>query len=918
MGTMNRGGDGSSPRSARPFHSMFGVQIASGAATSMFDVSESLNRACVLECGGKSARHRFRTASDFQAPFDALKWLFHSMFGVRCSMFDVSGFRVPLIAIAICLSCFSAPAQSTNSQAILQDLENFREMGSVLYVAAHPDDENNELIAYLSRGRHYRTAYLSLTRGDGGQNVLGPVFGEDLGVVRTEELLAAGRIDGAQQYFTRAMDFGFSKDYRQTLRIWNEQSVQADIVRVIRGFRPDVVITRFSLTPGGTHGHHTASAILTRQTFKLVGDPLFLPDNIGQLGGPPTWWQPKRILWNVGGFQNREANGAHLIRLNDGGIDPLSGEAYTKIAARSRSMHKTQGLGNFAGFGGSSTARHDSFELLAGEPATNDIMDGVNTTWSRYPRGGVEIGTLADDVITKFNSLDPAASVPALLEIKKRLDYFNNDDPVIREKKQLLDHIIQESLGLTLQSVIPQAEVVPGEEFEIHVTAAVRSDIVPVGWVYAEGPNTTRTIGVEVTTKAPVTRDFAEKLPADTPISQPYWLREPHTAGMFRVDDLGLIGTPENPPVFPIDQMFDVGGQTLIVHDQPVQVTADRAQNEPRDLTVISPVTLKFDNDVGLFAPAATRPITVTVTSARPDTRGILRLVTPDGWTISPSEQSFHLAAAGDQKQFTFTVTAPADPSTASIGATAKVNGRSYDNDRVIINYPHIPLLVLQPRAVCNVACLNLATRGHNIAYLPGAGDDVAQCISDMGYQVTTLTDADLTVDNLAKFDAIVVGVRAFNVRKGLASHMQALFDYVQAGGTVIEQYNRPGFGMETDQLTPYSLNLSDDRVTDSAAPMTFLAPDSPVLNTPNKITTTDFDGWVQERGTYFPNQWDDHFTPILACSDAGEAPLKGGLLVAQYGKGYFVYTGLGFFRQLPAGVPGAYRLFANLISLGK
>jgi LmbE family N-acetylglucosaminyl deacetylase len=828
-----------------------------------------------------------------------------------------------VLATAICLlACFSIKAQTTNSptaQSILQDLENFRETGSVLYVAAHPDDENNELIAYLSRGRHYRTAYLSLTRGDGGQNVLGPVFGEELGVVRTEELLAAGRIDGAQQYFSRAMDFGFSKDYRQTLKTWDKNEVLSDIVRVIREFRPDVVVTRFSLTPGGTHGHHTASAVLALQDFKLAGNPLAFPD---QLKEGLTPWQPKRIFWNVGGFQNRDANGAKLIRMSDGGIDPLSGEAYTEIAARSRSMHKTQGLGNFAGFGGGNGARHDSFELLAGEPATNDIMDGVDTTWSRYP-GCAIIGTLADDVVSKFNPDDPAASVPALLEIKKRLDTLGfrvDENPVAIEKSLLLDHIIQECLGLTVQTAIPQAEVVPGETLHMHTTVAIESDIVPVRWVRTGFPATTRqiSIGVDLATNAPVSRDFVEKLPADASISQPYWLREPHTAGMFRVDDPNLIGRPENPPIFPIEQVFVVGNTKVTIPDQPVQVTADRAKEDPRDLTVISPVTTKFDNDVGLFAPAVTRPITVTVTSARPDTKGVLRLVAPDGWSISPSEQSFRLAAAGDQKQFTFNVTAPADPATASIGVTARVNGRRYDNERVIINYPHLPLLFLQPRAEFKAACLSLATRGHNIGYLPGAGDDVAQCVADMGYHVTTLTDDDLTPDNLAKFDAIVIGVRAFNVRKGLASHLPALFDYVKAGGNVIEQYNRPGFGDETDQFAPYSLHLSNDRVTDPAAPMTFLAPGNPVLNTPNKITSADFDGWVQERGTYFPDQWDDHFTPILACNDVGETPLKGELLVAQYGQGYFVYTSLGFFRQLPAGVPGAYRLFANLISLGK
>jgi LmbE family N-acetylglucosaminyl deacetylase len=823
-----------------------------------------------------------------------------------------------LMATVLCLVfCLSASAQTNapqQAQSILQDLENFREMGSVLYVAAHPDDENNELIAYLSRGRHYRTAYLSLTRGDGGQNVLGPVFGEDLGVVRTEELLAAGRIDGAQQFFTRAMDFGFSKDYRQTLRIWDDRSVQSDIVRVIREFRPDVVITRFSLIPGGTHGHHTASAILALQDFKLADDANAFPE---QLHEGLTPWQPKRILWNVGGFQNRDANGSRLIRVSDGGIDPISGEAYTEIAAHSRSMHKTQGLGNFAGFGGGSGARHDSFELLAGDPATNDIMDGINTTWSRVP-GGLEIGTMADDVISKFNPQDPASSAPAVLEIKKRLAILAPDDPVVGEKRRLLDHILQECLGLKVQTTVADAEAVPGETLHLHMTATIQSDIVPVRWQDAYYPAHQINIGADITTNAQVTRDSVEKLPADAPISQPYWLREPHSAGMFQVDYPYLIGRPENPPDFPIEQLFLVGNEPVVIFDRPAQVTADRAHDEPRDLTVISPITLTFDNEVELFAPGTSRPITITVTSARSHVHGVLRLVAPNGWDTSPPSQSFRLAAAGDKTEFIFYVTSPMDPTTATIGATADVNGRPYNNERVTINYPHIPLLILQPRAQLKVASLNLAIRGHNVGYLPGAGDDVAQCISGMGYQVTTLTGTDLTAPNLAKFDAVVIGVRAFNVRNDLDSHLSALFDYVQAGGNVIEQYNRPGFGSDSDKPTPYNLHISDDRVTDPTAPMTFLAPDNPVMNTPNKITAADFAGWVQERGTYFPDQWDSHFTPILACNDADEAPLKGELLVASYGKGHFIYTGLSFFRQLPAGVPGAYRLFANLISLGK
>jgi LmbE family N-acetylglucosaminyl deacetylase len=789
-------------------------------------------------------------------------------------------------------------------------------MGSVLYIAAHPDDENNQLIAYLARGRNYRTAYLSLTRGDGGQNVLGPQLGDELGVIRTGESVAAAHVDGARPYFSRALDFGFSKDYSETLSIWNRQEVLADIVRIIREFRPDVVVTRFSLIPGGTHGHHTASAVLALEAFKLAGDPNEFPE---QLREGLTPWQPKRILWNTGPFQSGDTNGTPLVRMNIGGTNSISGESYAEIAARSRSNHKTQGFGNFAGFRGSGGGRNESFELLAGMPATHDIMDGVDTTWSRVP-GGTPIAELGNDVIARFDSQDPAASVPALLKIKKRLATLAKDDPIVNEKRQLLDDIIQECLGLTVETTITQAEVVPGEDLNLRLNAAIKSSVVPVRWVAARYPaiKTKCVVDADLSANMPVSRDSEETLPASTPVSQPYWLREPQTAGMFRVQDSSLIGQPENPPVFPIEQVFNVDGQTLIVPDQPVQLAADRGKGETRELEVISPVTLQQASDVELFSPGAARPMTVTVTAARPDVSGSLRLNAPSGWNVSPATQSFHLKAAGDQESFTFTVTAPAQPATASITADAEIGGRHYDNGRVVINYSHIPLVLLQPRAECKADCLNLNVNARTIGYLPGAGDSVAESLQDMGCHVTTLTGADLTPERLKAFDAVVIGVRAFNVRTDLVSNLPGLFAYVQAGGNVIEQYNRPGRDLKTDQLAPYSLNLSNDRVTDPSASMTFLAPDHPVLNTPNKITGADFDGWVQERGTYYPDDWDGHWTPILACSDAGESPLKGGLLVAPYGKGYFVYSGLVFFRQLPAGVPGAYRLFANLVSLGK
>jgi hypothetical protein len=420
-------------------------------------------------------------------------------------------------------------------------------------------------------------------------------------------------------------------------------------------------------------------------------------------------------------------------------------------------------------------------------------------------------------------------------------------------------------------------------------------------------------------TNQPTIRATTQTLPASTLLSQPYWLREEGTPGMFRVDDASLIGRPENPPAFPIEQVFEVGGQTLIIPDEPVQAGTESGKFEARrTLKVIPPVSLQFENGVELFAPDSSHSVEVEVVAARAAVTGALQLDAPAGWKVVPDKQPFQLATVDERARLKFAVTAPKQLTSAKIIADSEIGGVHYRNQREEIRYDHIPLQLLQPLASLKAISLDLAIRGKKVGYLPGAGDSVAENLKQMGYEVTSLTGADLTTNRLADFDAVVIGVRAFNVRTDLVEHLPALFSFVEAGGNVIEQYNRPGNDLKTDQLAPYSLRLSGDRVTDENAAITFLAPEHPVLNTPNKITQADFDGWVQERGIYFPNQWDEHFTPILACNDAGESPLKGELLVAQYGKGYFVYTSLVFFRELPAGVPGAYRLFSNLVSLGK
>ena len=751
---------------------------------------------------------------------------------------------------------------------------------------------------------------------------MGPEFGEELGVIRTQELLAARRVDGGRQFFTRAIDFGYSKSPDETLRIWDRRQVLSDAVRVIRTFRPDVMIIGASPeTAPGQHGHHTASAILALEAFKLAGDAKSFPEQLDYL----TPWQPKRIFLGRGGRGGPgESTGA--LRIDVGGSDPVTGKSFSSISGRSRSKHMTQ-FGDISGRGGGGTGPvYQSFMLAGGPAATTDLMDGINTTWSRI-QGGAEIGKIAGQAIKEFDQKNPATSVPLLLSLRSKAATLPADT-IVDEKRQLLDKVILDCLGLKVESAALHAEVVPGEAFILHNTVTVRSAVVPVEWkgIRAAGMARPLQFNEPLRPNRPASRDAQIKLPSDTPLSQPYWLREEAATGRYRVDNPKLIGLPENPPVLPVRFDLVIGGQTIAITTEPRQAetAAQKSGNAGnsfdstgRRLEVIAPVALAFPFEVRLFSPAATRPVAIEVRTLRPDIRGSLRLETPAGWQVSPSAQSFQLAKVGDKTMLSFVVTAPSKPAAAFITVQAVVNNRTYRNARVQIRYNHLPPILLQPTARIRAVGLDMQTRGKLVGYLPGAGDSIAGALEQMGYEVKMLTGADLTVDGLRGLDAVVVGVRAFNVRDDLASHMPELFDFVKAGGTVVEQYNRPN-GLKTNQFAPYGLRLSNDRITDENAAVRFLAPNHPVLNTPNRIISDDFVGWIQERGIYYPNQWDDQWTPILASSDPGEDPLKGGLLVAQYGEGYFVYTGLVFFRELSAGVPGAYRLFANLVSLGR
>ncbi len=580
-------------------------------------------------------------------------------------------------------------------------------------------------------------------------------------------------------------------------------------------------------------------------------------------------------------------------------------------------MHRSQGFGGFGAGGGGGGPRSESFTLLAGEPASKDILDGVETTWARFP-GGAGIARLADEAVTRLDLDHPEASVPALLAIRKQVSQLD-PDPVVIEKRRQLDRAIQACLGLVVRTTVPRADVVPGEKIALHHEAAVAAGI-PVRWISVRYGLTDQTLDspIDLAAGRTATRDGVQTIPAATPLTQPFWLRDDHSTGMFHVPAGEPEYRPENPPVFPVTHRFQVGDQSLELLDRAVPSETSAAGQPSRELGVIAPVSLRFLSDVRLFAPGSERGVDVEITAARDDVSGTLGLGTPDGWKAAPESQPFRLKSAGDRKTLSFTVKAPAQAGAAVFTARAHVGTATWTSERVTLEHEHIPVQLLQPPARLKALALDLKIKGKHVGYIPGAGDRVAESLAEMGYQVSRLEGADLTPEKLRGLDAVVIGVRAFNVRKDLEGHLQALFDYVQDGGTVVAQYNRPGGGRSA-RLAPYSLTLSNQRVTDEAAPVKFLVPDHPALNVPNKITAADMEGWVQERGIYFPSEWDRaHFTPIVASGDPGEVPLEGGLLVAKHGRGHFVYTGLVFFRQLPAGVPGAYRLFANLVALGQ
>jgi LmbE family N-acetylglucosaminyl deacetylase len=805
-----------------------------------------------------------------------------------------------------------APRSYTSSEILLQ-LKKLNTVGSVLYIAAHPDDENTRLIAYLANEKCLRTGYLSLTRGDGGQNLIGPEQGVELGVIRTQELLAARRIDGGEQFFTRAYDFGFSKSPEETLQKWNKDSILSDMVWVIRNFRPDIIITRFATDGSGGHGHHTTSAILAEEAFDAAGDPTRFPEQLQHV----EVWKPRRLFWNVSTrFQNPNADMSPYIKLDVGGYNPLLGKSYGEIAAESRSMHKSQGFG-------SAKQRGEYFEYfkpIKGDTVgLKDIFEGIDFSWKRV-KGGALISSLINDCVRRFSFQNPNLISKDLFQVTGAIMKSPNYKNYYHWYKKA-EQILLACEGVFIENTSSKYNYSIGENVIIDRTTIKRSRTVSGSLV----------------------KDSFNYQPKS--ITNLYWLATPISNNLFNVPIKQNLLENDMPPFsflattkIKIDQM-----NFSTWHSQFYKWVDPEKGELYRPVVITPPVMINPQSKLVTFTDSKVKELRVSLKAGRDSVRGLIQIALPKGWYVvlkgskfnnqlkAPTESAFtfSLAKKGDVEDVVLEINPYEGAQDTTISITALVDGQTYTKGIKEIKYDHIPIQTLFPEAEVKLVKLDVVKKSKRIGYIPGAGDEVQACLSQLGYEVTTLTDDKLASENLSQYDAIITGVRAYNTNEKLLSFKQKLMDYVIAGGNLIVQYNTNSWaGPLSSDIGPYKFKITRNRITDEEAKVNFLLPNHPVFNSPNKITEKDFEGWIQERSIYHAGDWDSNYVAPISMTDPYEMtvggvspkgkPDNGALIIAKHGKGNFVYTGLVFFRQLPAGVPGAYRFLVNLIELGK
>lgn len=805
--------------------------------------------------------------------------------------------RTCFIFLLSCLFSSVLSAQTPknySSSEIFEHIKKLEVLGSVLYIAAHPDDENTKLLAYLSNEKLYRTGYLSMTRGDGGQNLIGDNQGVELGLIRTQELLSARNIDGAEQFFTTAFDFGYSKEPQETFQIWNKKKILSDVVWVIRKFQPDVIITRFPTTGEGGHGHHTASAILAEEAFTAAADSSQFPEQF-QYGVKP--WQVKRLLWNTFNFGSVNTTKPNQFKINVGGYNSLLGKSYGEIAAESRSQHKSQGFGVPSSRGN----QFEYFKLIKGEPLSNDLMDGVTTNWNRIHLPKIEKAIQL--LQTNYSFAHPELSLPALLDILKLIKKSGNgywQNKKIAEVQQ----IIKECAGLYLEATSPSLFVTQGDSLRIKLLINKRLPGT-VSIVSANLRGQDFFINTELPTNENYLNQISILLPDTAAISQPYWLVNPMSNGSFTVNNQLLIGQPNNNPES-IKVNLKLNGE-IISYSIPLQFKSnDPVKGEEYQPIFIAPkMEVHPNSEIVLSINNKPTPIEVTTTS-HSSTISIDPLQYSSSNGIVESKDGFHF------KNFTKSIS-------GNIHWYTQEKNAVYDSYKVLIQYPHIPNILYFKKADTKLVGIDLSISGKKIGYIVGAGDKVPEALEKMGYAVTFLTATEITANNLKQFDAIVTGVRAYNIHEWLNDAYEVLMNYVKEGGVLLVQYNtNNNIGPIKAKIGPYPFTISRNRIVDENAPIVFTDPKNLLMNFPNQITQNDFDNWIQERSTYEAVDLDAHYHTLFEMHDEGGAKQSGSLIYTDFGKGRFIYSGLVFFRELPAGIPGAYRLFANLLAQPK
>jgi len=794
---------------------------------------------------------------------------------------------------------FAQPYEYPVSE-IIHKLDRLQVLGRALYLAAHPDDENTAVLSFLSNEKHIQTAYLSLTRGGGGQNLIGSEKGSLLGILRTQELLSARKIDGARQFFSRAIDFGYSKSAEETLNLWDREQILEDVVFVIRKFKPDVIITRFSKTQGG-HGHHLASAILAEEALHAAADPERFKAQL-ELLEP---WQVKRVVWDSWAPSDK------AVRMEIGTYSKILGKSYQHIAAQSRSMHKSQGFGASIGHG----KRQVAFEHMAGDTAQSDLFDGIDLSWSRFS-GSKKLNSLALNLKKSFLPAKPEASVPELIKLyrmvkKSQTSYWKD------QKLDEIKELIRMCSGLWLEAIVWENGIDKLQNIDIRTMSVNKSklpmEILKLGFDIIRKDST---INKSMNPFEPVSIKKEIRIPVDADYFQPFWLTHPNNGRIYELPDKSMTGQPENKPSISAQFTIRITDETF-TYDIPVQFReTDPAQGEVYRPFYIHPqISLSIANSIYVFPDNSPQKIKINLKNYGDSLDLKIVPKTEDNWNVSPQVYALTISEKGRINDIEFELKPLPGARNTKLKFEVQTSSMNYDKQLIHIDYPHItPQIALIP-AEAELVMLDVKIEPREVGYIMGSGDDIPKALEQLGYPITLLDDQDIENSDLSRFDVIICGIRAFNTRDILQRQQHRITEFVQNGGTWIVQHNTR-FGNRIEQIGPYPFSTSGrDRISEENAEIQILLPEHSLLTYPNKITDKDFEGWVQERGLYFADSWEGKLYPLLSGNDKGEPSKLGGLLYARYGKGIFIYTAFSWFRQLPAGVPGAYRLFVNLIS---